>query len=108
MEHLLGERELGAERDRAAVQALGERMQHPVAPTHEIEVVAEPTQERLERVAVSVDHPRHQRPAGQADVARLCGTHVVHGSDPAIGARDSAPVLPSRLGQNEISKKSHG
>ena len=41
----LGEREGGAERDALAVEPLGERIEHAVAPAREVEVVAEPAQQ---------------------------------------------------------------
>src|SRR2546430_7706056 len=47
VEQHLGEREGGAERDPRAVELLRERIEHPVAPAHEVEVVAEASQERL-------------------------------------------------------------
>jgi len=41
----LGEGEGGAERDALAVEPLGERIEHAVAPAREVEVVAEPAQQ---------------------------------------------------------------
>ena len=53
----LGEVEQGAGLDRLAVEPLGEGIEHEVPPTHEPQVVPEPSQERLEAVAVAVDRP---------------------------------------------------
>src|SRR5262245_54627997 len=65
----LRERERGAESDALAIEPLGEWIEHAVAPTGEVEIVTEPAQQRLERVAVRVDRAWQQRASGQRDVA---------------------------------------
>ena len=66
MEQHLGEGERGAEIDAVAIEPRRVRVEHAVAPRHEVQIVAEPAQQRLERVAVRVDGAGEEGAAGQA------------------------------------------
>ncbi len=103
----LGEGEGGAERDPLTVQPLGKGVEHAIAPAGEVEVVAETAQERLEGVAVRVDRPRHQRPAGKPDVVRGGAVKGLDRHDPAAVERHRSARSPSRLGQDQIRDESH-
>jgi hypothetical protein len=103
-EHL-GERERGAERNAAAVEALGERIEHPVAPAGEVEVVAEAAQQRLKGVAVRVDGPGQERLAVEHDVAGLDAVDWPNRRDPAVGERDRPSRREAALGQDEVGNE---
>src|SRR4029450_6110707 len=65
----LREGEGGAEVNALAVEARGERVEYPIPPGHEIEVVSEPAQERLEGVAMDIDRTGKEELAGETKSA---------------------------------------
>src|SRR5262249_53269846 len=65
VEQHLGEREGGAEIDAVAVEPRRVRVEHAVAPRHEVEVVTEPAEQRLEGVTVGVDGAGEERLPGE-------------------------------------------
>ena len=84
------------------------RVEHAVAPGHEVEVVAEAAQERLKRVAVRVDGAGQERLAGQAlDVrgAAAGRRRRADVGDPAVGDGDRAPALEAAVDQDEVGSQ---
>ena len=106
-EHLC-KREGGAERDRGAVEPLRERIEHAVAPAHEVEVVTEATQERLEGMAVGVDRTEQERLAREHHVARPVAVHVLDRGDAATLDHHHATRLPARVREDEVRDEPHG
>src|SRR5215468_595308 len=81
-EHLR-EGEGGPEVDALAVEACRVRVEDAIAPRHEVEVVAEPAEQRLEGVAVRVHRAGQEERAGKAS-----GSAGIR----AWGERGDAPV----------------
>ena len=106
-EHL-GERERGAERDPAAVEPLGERVEHPLTPAGEVEVVAQPAQERLERVAMGVDGTGQERLAVERDVVGLGTPDRLERGDPALRERHRPARHEAASGQDQVGDESQG
>src|SRR6266849_10922671 len=106
MEEHLGEGKGRAEIDAVAVEPRRIGVEHAVAPRHEVEVVAEPAQERLEGVAVRVDGAGGEGLAGESHDARLaldrCG-----GSDPSVRDIEGKIRLEAAAGVDEIWKEMH-
>ena len=106
----LGEGEGGAEVDALAVEARRVRIEHALAPRHEVEVVTESAQERLEGMAMGVDGAGKQRPAGQADDAGPSGLGAGRRrrdpGDPPVGDIHHARALEAPIDENEIGNQS--
>jgi hypothetical protein len=107
VEQHLGEGELRAERDAGAVEPFGVRIERAVAPAHEVEIVAEPAQQRLERVTVRVHGARQQRLAPEPEVAGLARIDRLDAGHAAVGDRDRATRLPAGRREDEIRQQSH-
>ncbi len=103
----LGESERRAQCDAVAIESLREGIEHAVAPAHEIEVVAEPAQQRLEGVAVGVHRPRQQCLAPKPHIAGLDGTRRADERDPAIGDRNRAVGHPTVGREGEVRQEPH-
>ena len=102
----LREGEGGAEVNALAVEARGERVEYPIAPGHEIEVVSEPTQERLEGVAMDVDRAGEEEPAGETKCAgAVSGRRDVR--DAPVGHVHGEPRLDAAAGIDEIGEEAH-
>jgi hypothetical protein len=111
-EHL-GEGEGGAEIDPLAVEPRREGIEHAVAPAHEVHVVAEPAQQRLEGMAMGIDGAGQQRAPGEADEVVGEGGIAPGGRegddtrDPAVRDLDGAAGLEARVHQDEVGSESH-
>ena len=92
-------------RDAAPIEPCGERIEDTVPPGHEVEIVAEPAQERLERVAVGVDRAGKESLTGQPYVEGARRADVVDGGDMAAGDPDRAVRFPAGIRQDEIGEQ---
>src|SRR5206468_7191370 len=102
----LCEGEGGAKVDSLAIEARGERVEDTVAPRHEIEIVSEPAQEGLERVAMDIDRAGEEELAGKTKDARgVSGGCDVR--DAPVGHAHGEPGLSAAAGVDEIGKEAH-
>ena len=110
VEEHLGEGEGRAEIDAAAVETRRVGVEHAIAPGHEVEVVAEPAQERLEGVTVRVDGAGEERfPREPRDVRgrRVRGRAWAHVRDPTVSHRDDLVAEPTTLHNDDVGQESH-
>jgi hypothetical protein len=100
--------------DGLAIQPLGERIEDPLAPPAEGEVVAQPTKQGLERVCVAVDASRDDRHLPPV-FAFVIGKAVcefgrrARVQDPAALDHQPMSSLPSVVGKDELGgDQGHG
>ena len=105
VEQHLSKSEGRAEIDAVAVEPCRVRIEHAVAPRHEVEVVTEPAQERLEAVTVRVDRARQERLSRELEGVRLAGVRS-DGDSPVRDVHAEAR-LEAATGIDEIGREAH-